>query len=67
MTDSQPAISGLQLYKRLLSYSGRYKLALVVVFIVSIVAAASDTAFAAVIKELVDDGFIARNPDGAIL
>lgn len=65
--DSQPAISGLQLYKRLLGYSGRYKLALVVVFIVSIVAAASDTAFAAVIKELVDDGFIARNPDGAIL
>ncbi len=67
MSDSQQAVSGLQLYKRLLSYSGHYKLALFVVFIVSIVAAASDTSFAAVVKELVDDGFIARNPDGAIL
>lgn len=67
MTDSQPAISGLQLYKRLLGYSGRYKLALVVVLFVSIIAAASDTAFAAVIKELIDDGFIARNPSAAFL
>lgn len=67
MSDSQQAVSGLQLYKRLLSYSGHYKLALFVVFIVSIIAAASDTSFVAVVKELVDDGFIARNPDGAIL
>lgn len=67
MSDSQQAVSGLQLYKRLLSYSGHYKLALFVVFIVSIIAAASDTSFAAVVKELVDDGFIGRNPDGAIL
>ncbi len=67
MSDSQQTVSGLQLYKRLLGYSGRYKFALFVVFIVSILAAASDTAFAAVVKELVDDGFIARNPDGAVL
>ncbi|MEE8387398.1 MAG: lipid A export permease/ATP-binding protein MsbA [Acidiferrobacterales bacterium] len=67
MSDSRQTVSGLQLYKRLLSYSGHYKLALFIVFIVSIVAAASDTSFAAVVKELVDDGFIARNPDGAIL
>ena len=67
MSDSHQAVSGLQLYKRLLGYSGHYKLALFTVLIASIVAAASDASFAAVVKELVDDGFIARNPDGAIL
>lgn len=67
MSDSHQTVSGLQLYKRLLGYSGHYKLALFVVFIVSILAAASDTAFAVVVKELVDDGFIARNPNGAVL
>jgi len=67
VSDSHKTISGLQLYKRLLGYSGHYKLALSIVFIASIVAASSDASFAAVVKELVDDGFIARNPDGALL
>jgi len=67
VSDSHQAVTGLQLYKRLLGYSGHHKLALIIVLIASILAAASDTAFAAVVKELVDDGFIARNPDGAVL
>lgn len=67
LSDSHKSVSGLQLYKRLLGYSGNYKLALFVVLIASIVAAVCDTAFAAVIKELIDDGFINRNPEAAIL
>lgn len=67
MSDTHQTASSLQLYKRLLGYSGHYKLALFIVFIASIIAAASDASFAAVVKELVDDGFIARNPDGAVL
>ena len=61
MTDPARHSSGWQLYKQLLGYSYEYKLALVVAFIGMVLAAASDTGFAALIKPLMDEGFIAKD------
>ena len=54
--------SGWQLYRQLLVYSYNYKLALFVAFIGMVLAAASDTGFAALIKPLMDEGFIGKDP-----
>ena len=63
MTDSTRHRSGWQLYKQLLGYSYNYKLALFVSFIGMVLAAASDTGFAMLIKPLMDEGFIGKNQE----
>ena len=55
--------TGWQLYRQLLGYGANYKLALFFSIIGMVLAAASDTAFVALMKPLMDEGFVAKNQE----
>ena len=63
MSSNNLSSNGKELYLRLLKYTFRHKL----VFIISLIAmaafAVTDTAFAALIKPLLDGSFVAKDPD----
>ena len=63
MRDPNQHASGWQLYGQLLGYTKRYTPALLVALVGMIFAAASDTGFAALMKPLMDEGFVAKNQD----
>ncbi len=54
---------GLSVYRRLLSYSLRYRRQFLLAVLGMIVYAATDTGFAALIKTLLDGSFVRRDPD----
>ena len=63
MRDPAQHTSGWQLYRQLLRYGASYKLALFFSVIGMVLAAASDTAFVALMKPLMDEGFVAKNQE----
>ena len=63
MTDNDVEISAVQLYKRLLSYAKPYWRAFVAVVLAMIVYAGTETGVAMVMKPLMDQGFVERDPD----
>lgn len=60
-------MTGMQLYGRLLSYAIRYKTALVVAVIFIPIAALGEFGLAIITKSMMDDGFVAKNPQTLIL
>ncbi len=62
MTASAQAVPGLQLYRRLLTYVWPYKLGFGIAVLGMLLLALSSTAFTALMKLLIDDGFIKRDP-----
>lgn len=67
MSDTDLQSSGLQLFKRLLEYSRNRKLALFIAMTGMIAVAISDWAIAAMMKPLMDDGFIAKDKTSMLL
>jgi subfamily B ATP-binding cassette protein MsbA len=63
VTEPTRHTTGWQLYRQLLGYSNNYKLALFFSIIGMILAAASDTAFVALMKPLMDEGFVAKDQE----
>jgi len=63
MTDNDVEISAVQLYKRLLSYAKPYWRAFVAVVLAMLVYAATETGVAMVMKPLMDQGFVERDPN----
>ncbi len=63
MTDNDVEISAVQLYKRLLSYAKPYWRAFVAVVLAMVVYAGTETGVAMVMKPLMDQGFVERDPD----
>lgn len=63
MTGQQGAGSGLAIYLRLLRYTRRYLPALVVGLIGMVLAAGLDVYLASLMKPMMDDGFVGRDPD----
>jgi len=57
------SVSSLQLYRRLLSYAWPYKSRFVIAVIGMIVLSATSAAFAALMKPLVDQGFVGKDMD----
>jgi subfamily B ATP-binding cassette protein MsbA len=63
VSDSTDLHGSLRLYGRLLGYVKPYKLAFGIAIIAMIVFAASEAAFAALLKPLLDGGFVNKDPD----
>jgi len=62
MTDNDVEISAVQLYKRLLTYAKPYWRAFVAVVLAMVVYAGTETGVAMVMKPLMDQGFVERDP-----
>jgi len=60
-------MTGLQLYGRLLTYAIRYKTALAVAATFIPIAALGEFGLAIITKSMMDDGFVAKNPQTLIL
>ncbi len=56
------AADGLEVYRRLLSYSWRYRRQFLLAVLGMVIYAATDTGFAALIKTLLDGSFVQREP-----
>jgi ATP-binding cassette, subfamily B, bacterial MsbA len=63
VTDKVDLHSSIQLYRRLLGYVWRYKLVFIAAIIGMAISSATDPALAALMKPLLDQGFVARNQD----
>ena len=63
MTDNNVEISAVQLYKRLLSYAKPYWRAFVAVVLAMVVYAATEAGVAMLMKPLMDQGFVDRDPN----
>lgn len=63
MTDNDVEISAVQLYKRLLSYAKPYWRAFVAVVLAMVVYAATEAGVAMIMKPLMDQGFVDRDPN----
>ena len=63
MSKTFDSVSSLQLYRRLLSYAWPYKSRFVIAVIGMIVLSATSAAFAALMKPLVDQGFVGKDMD----
>jgi subfamily B ATP-binding cassette protein MsbA len=63
VSDKTDLHGSLRLYGRLLSYVKPYKLAFGIAIIAMIVFAASEAAFAALLKPLLDGGFVNKDPE----
>ncbi len=61
MTATRTDVSGFQLYKRLLRYALPYKWVFLVAVAGMIAAAAAETSFAALLKPIMDGGFVNRD------
>ncbi len=61
MTDSNPHTDSLTMYRRLLSYASPYRWQLVLAIVSMVVYAGSSTAFAALMKPMLDGSFVERN------
>jgi ATP-binding cassette, subfamily B, bacterial MsbA len=61
---SQPAVvdSGLQIYRRLLTYAWAYKWLLLVAAVAMAITSATEAGFAWIMKPLIDQGFVHRDP-----
>ncbi len=62
MTDNDVEISAVQLYKRLLTYAKPYWRAFVAVVLAMVIYAGTETGVAMVMKPLMDQGFVERDP-----
>ncbi|WP_018231308.1 lipid A export permease/ATP-binding protein MsbA [Thioalkalivibrio thiocyanodenitrificans] len=62
MTREPEQYTGVQVYRRLLGYSLRYWPVLALSVVTMIVVAATETGFAALMRPLMDDSFVARDP-----
>lgn len=62
MTDKVDLRSSLRLYRRLLGYVGRYKVIFIAAIIGMVIASATDTGLAAIMKPMLDGGFVKRDP-----
>ncbi|MED5509831.1 MAG: lipid A export permease/ATP-binding protein MsbA [Pseudomonadota bacterium] len=62
MTDNDVEISAVQLYKRLLTYAKPYWRAFAAVVLAMVVYAGTETGVAMVMKPLMDQGFVERDP-----
>lgn len=63
MTDIHQEVSAIQLYKRLLRYAKPYWRAFVAVIIAMVIYSATEAGVAMVMKPLMDDGFVGRDPE----
>lgn len=63
MTDKHQEVSAIQLYKRLLRYAKPYWRAFVAVIIAMVIYSATEAGVAMVMKPLMDDGFVGRDPE----
>jgi subfamily B ATP-binding cassette protein MsbA len=63
MSAEQSSPSSYQLYKRLLSYTFKYWPIFIYAVIGMIMVAATTTSFTVIMKPIMDDGFVARDPD----
>lgn len=63
MPDSHSKISSYQLYRRLLDYALKYWGIFIVAILGMIIVAGSSTAFPALMKPLMDGGFVERDPE----
>lgn len=63
MTDNNVEISAVQLYKRLLSYAKPYWRAFVAVVLAMVVYAGTEAGVAMLMKPLMDQGFVDRDPN----
>lgn len=61
--NQQSRESGIETYRRLLRYTWRYKWALALAVLGMVGMAGTATAFIALVKPLVDGGFVARDPE----
>lgn len=63
MPDTQVTISSYRLYMRLLSYALKYHSIFVVAIVGMVIVAAASTAFPALMKPMMDGGFVERDPE----
>jgi subfamily B ATP-binding cassette protein MsbA len=63
VTNTKSSDDTVQLYRRLLKYAWPYRWMLVLAVIAMAFLAASSASFTALVKPLVDDGFVGRDPD----
>jgi len=63
MSSEQSSPSSYQLYKRLLSYTFKYWPIFIYAVIGMVIVAASTTSFTVIMKPIMDDGFVARDPE----
>ena len=63
MSSEQPSPSSFQLYKRLLSYTFKYWPIFIVAVVGMVIVAATTTSFTVIMKPIMDDGFVARDPE----
>ena len=55
-------MSGLQLYRRLLTYAWKYRTALIVALLFMPIASAGELGIAYITKLMVDEGIVLKNP-----
>lgn len=63
MTDNHAEMSAVQLYKRLLHYAKPYWRAFIAVIIAMVVYSATEAGVAMIMKPLMDEGFVGRDPE----
>ena len=63
MSAEQSSPSSYQLYKRLLSYTFKYWPIFILAVIGMVMVAATTTSFTVIMKPIMDDGFVARDPE----
>ena len=63
MTDNHAEMSAVQLYKRLLHYAKPYWRAFIAVIVAMVVYSATEAGVAMIMKPLMDEGFVGRDPD----
>ncbi len=63
MSKTSDSVSNLQLYRRLLTYAWPYKSIFAFAVLGGIVLSATSTAFAALMKPLMDQGFVGKDPE----
>ena len=61
MSDKQPH-SGVYIYKRLLTYVGQYKGVFAAAIGGMVITALADAGFVSMLKPIMDDGLVAKNP-----
>lgn len=62
MTDKSAIYGGLQLYRRLLGYVGPYRKVFAVAILGMLIGSAADAGYAALLKPLLDGGFVNKDP-----
>ena len=63
MTDNHAEMSAVQLYKRLLHYAKPYWRAFIAVIVAMVVYSATEAGVAMIMKPLMDEGFVGRDPE----